>query len=73
MTVKDFALCAHEPEELEVCMMGTSYSLISDYTGKLDPMMLDFLGDYVVEAFHSNEAHKYVVLVKEVPVKAVAV
>lgn len=71
MTVRDFALCAHEPEELNVCMMGTSYSLISDYTGKLDPMMLDFLGDYVVADFHSNEAQKYHIWVKEVPVKAV--
>lgn len=73
MTVKDFALAAHEPKELTVCISGTSYSLISEYTGKLDDLMIGLLGDYVVDDFHSNEAQKYHIWVKEVPVKAVAV
>lgn len=71
MTVREFALGAHEPKDLTISLAGTSYSLISDYTGTLDKIMLDVFGDYVIDEFICNEPHKYTAWIKEVPVKAV--
>lgn len=71
MTVRDFALAAHEPKELVICMRGTEYSLISNYTEKLDRIMLEVFGDYVVEDFCANEPQKYCLWIREVPVKEV--
>lgn len=69
-TVREFALAACEPKSMTVCLSGTSYELISDYTGKVDNIMLGLFGDYVIADFITNEPHKYNVWIKEVPVKA---
>lgn len=71
MTVRDFALCAHEPEELNVCIGSEEYSLIGENTGKIDKLLLSAFGDYLVKDFHATETKKYTVWVKEVPIKAV--
>lgn len=69
MTVKELALAACSPNEVTVCMCGASYSLISDYTGQIDCVMLDLLGDYIVADFKANKPDEYCIWVKEVPVK----
>lgn len=71
MTVKEFALAAYDPKEIEVFVTQEGYNLVGSNTGKIDPVLLDAIGDYIVEDFKANEPDKYVVWVKTVPVKKV--
>lgn len=73
MTVKEFALAAIDPKALTVFLSGTSYNLLSDYSGKVDSIILDLLGDYIIADFNTNELGKYNVWIKEVPVKKEAI
>ena len=73
MTVKEFALAACDPKELTICLAGASYNLLNNYTGKVDKILLDVFGDYVVDSIICNGAFKYTGWVKEVPVKKEAI
>lgn len=73
MTVKEFALAVCSPKELTICLAGASYSLLNDYNGEVDKILLDVFGDYVVDSIICNEAFKYTAWIKEVPVKKEAI
>lgn len=69
MTVEEFCRAAHEPKELQLCIGGSTYDLISDYTERVDENMMGAFGDIVVDSFICNEPGKYVIWIKEVPVR----
>lgn len=69
MTVKEFALAVCDPKELTICLAGASYSLLNDYNGKVDDILLGVFGDYVVDSIICKDPFKYTGWVKEVPVK----
>lgn len=45
--------------------------MISNYTERLDPIMLEVFGDYAIEDFICSPENSYTVWIKEVPVKEV--
>ncbi len=73
LTVREMCKYFLLPKEIVVTMDGRNYNLLEEGTAGIDPIMIDFFGDFIVEDVQACEEDCFAIDVKMKPMKKEAI